>query len=368
MMRKKGRKNPDARKTLSKLPNIRSKNAKRLHKTEESGYNITNYAKFIGGPILANSSNKKTSSAGNRSTVRKTAGRSASAGRSTRSGTRGGKGKTARRGAGNNKQKGSQISRDLWLLFVIALALILFLSLFGLIGRVGEILASFQFGLFGRLAYFFPFLLLILTAFGMSNMEKYPLNTVGRIIIAVLTFSILCGLVEMIGSRGETLPQLKDYYSVGMGTRLHGGLCGGLWCSMFLGAFGKAGSYVVLTVLLLAGLVLTLGRAILIPLGTRSHQVAHAIKDETKRYREAGEERRRLAELRTEERLMKRAEAREARAKADEEERKALLAQLDQKLAAKRQAAEQEKQIQLKEVRLKQEEELSGKQTAESAW
>ncbi len=298
---------------------------------------------------MASSSTKKTSSAVRKKTANKSGTRSTPAKRNTRAGSRSGSGKAS-------AQKSSQIGRDLWLLFVIALSLILFLSLFGLIGRVGELLAVFQFGLFGRMAYLFPFLLLILTAFGMSNMKKYPLNTVGRILMAFLTFSIACALAEMIGSRGVALPQLKDYWKMGLGTRLHGGLCGGLWCSLFLNAFGKAGSYVILFVLFLAGLVLTLGRALLTPLGIKGGQVAHAIKDETKRYREAGDERRRLAELRSEERLMRRAEAREARAKAEEEERQALLEQLDRKLAAKRQAAQREKEIQLKEIKLKKEE------------
>ena len=246
--------------------------------------------------------------------------------------------------------KNDQVVRDLWLMFYIGIAALLFLSLLGLIGRVGSFLASLQFGLFGSMAYLFPFLLLGLAAFGMVNMKKYPLNTWLRILLALLTFSFLCALAEMIGCDGVLLRSLKDYYAVGKGTRLHGGLFGGFWCKMFLSAFGKLGSYVILFILFLAGLVLTLGRAILTPLGLRSREVAHAIKDETRRYRAESEERRLIAEKRSEERLMRRAEEREQKAREAEANRDAILKELDARMEA-RKRLQKENTIRLDEVK-----------------
>ena len=147
------------------------------------------------------------------------------------------------------------LSRDLLLLCFIAAALLLFLSLFGLIGRFGTALAKIQFGLFGSLAYLFPFLFLIGLAFGMINLKRFPSNTCLRILAGFLTFSVLCGFAELIGSRGELLPSLKAYYEAGKNTRLAGGFFGGFWCRLCRGLFGKVGSYVILLVLFLSIIV-----------------------------------------------------------------------------------------------------------------
>ncbi len=234
--------------------------------------------------------------------------------------------------SGKNSKK-NNVKREIWVLFGLALAALLFLSLLDLVGVVGKSLAAVQFGLFGSLAYLFPFLLLLLIAFAVSNMKSFPVNTWLRIFLALLTFSFLCGLAELAGSGGDLLEKLGDYYARGRGSRFHGGFFGGFWCLLFLRAFGTIGSYLILTVLFLAGMVLTLGRALLIPLGIKGKEMAHAIKDETQRHRAASEERRRIAELRAEERLQRRAEERQARALKEEEERRAFRQQLDERMA-----------------------------------
>ncbi|MBP3729752.1 MAG: hypothetical protein J6H18_05775, partial [Lachnospiraceae bacterium] len=54
-------------------------------------------------------------------------------------------------------QNHAPLVRDLILLFLIALAVLMFLSLFGIVGAVGRFFARLEFGLFGRTAYLFPF-------------------------------------------------------------------------------------------------------------------------------------------------------------------------------------------------------------------
>ena len=304
-------------------------------------------------------SNKKTSSSKGKSSTASSARRSPSGTKKSTSSrstaTRSGGSRNTRTNArAKTAAHNAQVTRDLWVMFYIAVAALLFLSLLGLIGRIGGFLASFQFGLFGSMAYLFPFLLLGLAAFGMVNMKQYPANTWTRILMALLTFSFLCALAEMVGCDGLLRRTIKEYYSVGKGTRLHGGLFGGFWCKMFLGAFGKLGSYVILFVLFLAGLVLTLGRAILTPLGLKSREVAHAIKDETKRYRAETEERRIIAERRFEERQMRRAEEREAKAREAEANRSEILRELDARMAA-RKKLQPENTISLNEVKTKTE-------------
>ena len=279
-------------------------------------------------------------------------------------------GRTPARSTANRKKTSqhSALVRDILLLFLIAFTVLLFLSLFGIVGSVGRALASVQFGLFGSLAYVFPVVFILLVVFGVSNMKEFPLNTALRILAALFTFTVLCGIVELVGSGGEILPVLGSYYRVGRGTRLHGGWFGGLWCRLSLSALGLVGSYVIMLVLFLAGLVLTFGKALLTAVGLNGKKVAHAIKDENVRRREAVEERRKLAELRTEERLLRRAQAREAQAAREAAERKALMDKLDRKLSEGRKNFPADTDLQLKEVRLKRREldEQAEKRRAES--
>lgn len=309
---------------------------------------------------MANTSAKKSSAPRNgaKASPHKTSGNSAASSRSTGSRKAASAG-TGRKRNGRGKSSAargtqSSLTRDIVLLFLIALAILLFLSLFGITGVVGRVLAAFEFGLFGSLAYLFPFLFLLLVAFCISNFEKYPLNTTLRVLAALFTFSLLCGIIELIGSGGEILPKLKNYYDMGKGSRIHGGWFGGLWCRICLKALGRVGSYVIMVVLFLAGLVLTFGRALLTAAGLTGKRVSHAIRDESARYREASREKRQIAEMRAEERLQRRTLEREEKARKQGAERKALMDQLDLKLAEGRKNFPQDETLQLRELRKKE--------------
>ena len=69
-----------------------------------------------------------------------------------------------------------------------AVAILLFLSNFGLCGIVGEILKGMQLGLFGILGYLLPLLIFIGTCFYLSNQGNiHAAVKLGAVIVAVLT-------------------------------------------------------------------------------------------------------------------------------------------------------------------------------------
>ncbi|MBQ4426003.1 MAG: DNA translocase FtsK 4TM domain-containing protein [Lachnospiraceae bacterium] len=281
---------------------------------------------------------KKTSSAAPPRNVRSSA-KTGKAG-STRS--TGGK-------AAAKKKSSSSPGRDVLLLCCIALSLLLFLSLFGLVGKIGAVLSRVQFGLFGSLAYLFPFLLLIGLCFLMINLRRYPSNSILRFLAGCVTFTFLCGLAELAGSKGALLTSLKAYYEAGKGTRFGGGLFGGFWCRLLVSTTGRVGCLVILFLLFLIGLVLTLGKALLTALGIKSRQVRTALKDERQRYRNEQEERQKLAQLRMEERMLQRAQAREEEEKRLEEERK----KNREKFLREQEAREERRRKELEETDLK---------------
>ena len=59
--------------------------------------------------------------------------------------------------------------REVWLLLVLAVAAILALSNFGVCGAFGKVISNIMFGVFGWMAYIFPFYLFLGAAFLVSN-------------------------------------------------------------------------------------------------------------------------------------------------------------------------------------------------------
>ena len=69
----------------------------------------------------------------------------------------------------NTSAADGRLKTEIILLMILALSILLLLSNFGLGGVVGKAFSSFFFGLFGLLAYVFPFFLFIGCAFLISN-------------------------------------------------------------------------------------------------------------------------------------------------------------------------------------------------------
>lgn len=257
--------------------------------------------------------------------------------------------------AAAKKQKKNAVTNDLVFILALVAALFLMLSLFGAIGMLGTKIANFEFGAFGSLAFLFPVWFFIAVLAAKRKMGEYPMHTLGKLLLSFLLFTVICGLCELIGSKGNLKESLSVYYHMGRQTRLSGGFFGGFWCRMLVGHIGKAGSYIVLFALLLGGLVLFMGRALLAPIGRKGGEVVEAIKDENHRFRDAAADRRLQAEIRLEERELKKAEEREQRRKAEEEEKKAVLAKIAAEQAEKKKNEREKNEVYLNEVRLKKE-------------
>lgn len=80
-----------------------------------------------------------------------------------------------------------------------AVAILLFLSNFGLCGIVGQILKGIQLGLFGILGYLLPILIFVGTCFHLSNQGNiHAAIKLGAVIGALIT---LCGLFQLLFGR-----------------------------------------------------------------------------------------------------------------------------------------------------------------------
>ena len=87
----------------------------------------------------------------------------------------------------------------LWM--VVAVSVLLFISNFGVGGKIGNAVSSFFFGVFGMLAYIFPVVFLVGTFFAVSNRGS-AVATV-KIVAGFLFVAFLCMFIALAVS-GDT--------------------------------------------------------------------------------------------------------------------------------------------------------------------
>ena len=240
---------------------------------------------------------KKKTAAG-----RKTAGKSTAA-KKTASGRKSGaakstSGSTGRKAASKTQTKSRSaasgtkaepeagVGQEIGILVLLAAAVLLFLSVVGFAGTVGRVLRSVQFGLFGSLAYVFPFLLFFGGCFLISNSGGSRPAVWGRAVISVLILISLCGILGLLGGRGLLSEMtLRGYYEAGA-EGLNGGLIGGAVFELLYPLLGVMGTYVVLVAVVVIGLVAVTGRSLLAPLSRGGNRVVNSAKEDIGRRRE----------------------------------------------------------------------------------
>ncbi|MCH5258298.1 MAG: DNA translocase FtsK [Lachnospiraceae bacterium] len=84
------------------------------------------------------------------------------------------------------------IRNEILLIVFLALAIVLFLCNFGVVGSIGNAVSSFMFGLFGLPAYIAPIIFFLAVAFGMSNIGN---NIATRKIVSGVVLFFLIGMV-----------------------------------------------------------------------------------------------------------------------------------------------------------------------------
>ena len=126
--------------------------------------------------MATNSGTRKRNSSASKNTT-KNSSKNTTTGRKT----------TSRQNTNVPRQRTEQermISNELTLLILLAVAILLFLCNFGIIGPVGNAISGFLFGIFGLLAYVAPVFIFIAAGFGISNQGN-------RIATLKLTASII---------------------------------------------------------------------------------------------------------------------------------------------------------------------------------
>ena len=161
-----------------------------------------------------------------------------------------------KRGRPAKKKQSDGIRVEIILLTVLAAAILLMLSNFGVGGIVGNAVSDFFFGLFGISAWIFPILLFGLTAFYIANKDNsLVIRKLGGCIACYLLF---CAFMQLLTSGYSETTRIPDYYSDSVYDHLGGGLFGGILVRIIGLAFGEIGAYVIVIIgIIISAIIMT---------------------------------------------------------------------------------------------------------------
>ena len=202
-----------------------------------------------------------------------------------------------------NKKKNSAAQEFSWerevLLFVIlAVAILLFISNLGKGGMVGGFFSAIFFGMFGILSYLFPFVLILVSAFLISNKTKssskntaaYSGRVIMKTVAGILLFLFLCVFAWLV-SRDGAYHTMAETFRICSGRKSGGGLIGALIGSVLTGAFGTAGAYVLDLIILVVCVVLLTEHSFFKDVSNGSRKVYARAQESAGHRRELSEER-----------------------------------------------------------------------------
>jgi len=208
---------------------------------------------------MAEATNKRKTTGSRRSTTKKTSAKSQ------------GRKSTVKKGIAKNGKIESTMGDEILLLIALGIAIIMILSTFDLCGRVGYWIAYFIFGVFGLMAYLIPYLLFLGTAFYVSNNQNKVAKF--KIFAAVIISVAVMAFIQLITNPSDGVSKILDYYRDSAAYRNAGGIIGGLAVRGLKPLFGTAGTYVIVILLFLIGVILITEKAVFTSFGKKSREV-----------------------------------------------------------------------------------------------
>ncbi|MDE5866763.1 MAG: DNA translocase FtsK 4TM domain-containing protein, partial [Lachnospiraceae bacterium] len=208
----------------------------------------------------------------------------------------------------------------------LALAVILFLCNFGIVGKVGNAVSSFMFGIFGLMAYVAPIILFLAIAFGMSNIGN---NIATRKLIAgIVIFFILGMIFELVNVKYTDTDtyQIAEIYKRCSENRSGGGIIAGSAAFALHKLLGMAGTVLVLIVIGIICAVIVTDKSIIGGVKNQGRKVYERSMEDVAYRRERAREKREAMEER-------RAREKELKLQQEEEKENEKILRMDKKVS-----------------------------------
>lgn len=165
---------------------------------------------------------------------------------------------------------GDSIKRDITLCIILCLTILLFISNLGFGGVVGNAVSSFFFGIFGIIAYIFPFLIFFGIAFYYVNRKNALI--VRKLVGGALFVLFFCVFMELVLKGYDESTKLIDYYIMGAKEKSGGGFIGGALMELFALAFGVVGAYVLTIIGLVVSAIIMTQRPLISKIHRKSRE------------------------------------------------------------------------------------------------
>lgn len=168
------------------------------------------------------------------------------------------------------KPKSLSWQKEAALVAMIAVFTLLFISNFGVGGKVGNTISSFSFGIIGITSYVMPLILIFVSLFLISNRDNKIAWMKGVATLLALVF--FTAFIEVVLYSNQPIT-LKEAYLNGFDFKEGGGVLGAAFANLFISGFGIIGGYVVSIAGIIISILLVTEKALFSLLKNKSKQV-----------------------------------------------------------------------------------------------
>ena len=228
----------------------------------------------------------------------------------------------------------TELFHEISLILFFAVAVVLFLCNFGILGPVGKGISSILFGLFGLPAYAFSILLFLAIAFFSANGGSSA--AVRKIVAGAILFCMAGVICELIAGDPDIMKEsysIKSLYQFSSEEHTGGGALFGSLAYLLLHFLDTIGTVLVVLIVCLISVILLTEKSFVKGVKNGSKRVVELSREDAQRRKELMESRREEAEeerIRREEERHRREETR--RLKAEEKENEKIL-RMDKKVS-----------------------------------
>lgn len=204
----------------------------------------------------------------------------------------------------NSRAQESSIRDEISLIGVLALAVLLFLCNFGVIGPVGDAVSHVLFGICGLLSYVIPVLIFVAVAFRLANKGECvaTLKLTAGVILVFLT-GIVLDMISGMSLKTEQY-QIQAFYQYCSEGKCGGGLLFGSLSYCLNHFLDKTGTVLVVIVLAIICIVLITEKSLLRGVEAGGRKVYETAREDSVRRKERSERRREEEKRRREEEML----------------------------------------------------------------
>lgn len=181
-------------------------------------------------------------------------------------------------------QRRQKVISEIYWWICFALAILLFLSNFGICGIVGNALRDVMLGMFGTMGYMFPVVLFIVIGLVGANLGSF--RAAAKIVALIMLFIDACLFFHLF-TFGDSTKGFVYFYREGAGGTVCGGITGGFLGKIFHSMIGLTGAYIVAVVLLIISMVLLTEKSLVAGIRKHSQSAYESVKEESQNRKEA---------------------------------------------------------------------------------